>query len=166
MPINSFIQHIQKNKRYSEHTVKAYENDLTQLQEYLSVTYESDLKEADSRMLRSWIVSLLEKGVQTKSVNRKISTLKSFYNFLLREKSINSSPTAKLISPKTEKPLPTFVKKTEMENLLEGFSFEDSFSGKRDELIIELLYSCGIRLSELISLKEQSVSKYEGTMKV
>lgn len=166
MPILQFLNHIQKNKRYSIHTVTAYENDLLQLEIYLRSIYEVILEEADSKMLRSWVVSLMEDGIKPKSVNRKISTLKSFYNYLLREGLIQNSPTSRLISPKLEKPLPSFVKKSEMDDLLIKFEFEDSFSGKRDALLIELLYSCGIRLSELISIKVADVNFHDSTLKV
>lgn len=166
MPILQFLNHIQKNKRYSVHTVKAYENDLLQLEGYLKSTYEVEPVEADSKMLRSWVVSLIEEGIQSKSINRKISTLKSFYNYLLKENLVKNLPTAKLISPKLEKTLPSYVKKSEMDHLLIDFQFEDSFSGRRDALLIELLYSCGIRLSELISIKEKDVNFHDSTLKV
>lgn len=166
MPINQFLNHLQKNKRYSFHTILAYQNDLNQLADYLNSEYEEEVLSATAEMLRSWIVVSLEKGVQPKSINRKISSLKSFYNYQLREGNINVLPTAKLIAPKTSKPLPAVVKEQEMDNLLEKFQFDPSFSGQRDELIIELFYSCGIRLSELINLKESNIDLDGGSMKV
>ncbi|MBL4708720.1 MAG: tyrosine-type recombinase/integrase [Flavobacteriales bacterium] len=166
MPIPKFLNHIQKNKRYSVHTVKAYESDLLQLEIYLHSIYEETPLDANSKMLRSWVVSLIEEGIQSKTINRKISTLKSFYNYLLREGLVRNLPTVKLISPKLEKPLPSYVKKSEMDSLLNEFQFENSFAGRRDALLIELLYSCGIRLSELISIKESDVDFYNSTLKV
>jgi len=166
MPISQFLTHLLKNKRYSPHTVKSYENDLLQVELYLQTIYQVEVEAADSKMLRSWVVSLLEEGIQPKSVNRKISTLKSFYNFLLKEERIDQSPTNKLISPKVERPLPAFVKQSEMDELFNSFEFEDSFSGRRDELLMELLYSCGIRLSELIAIEEKHINQYDSTMKV
>lgn len=166
MHIRQFLDWLQKEKRYSEHTILAYEADISQLDSFLKETYEAGLLEASASMLRSWVVTLIEAGKTPKSVNRKISSLKSFYNFLQRKSLIGSLPTHKLVSPKTNKPLPAFIKNSEMEALFENFKFEDNFKGKRDELIMEILYSCGIRLSELIGIKEQNVNLFDTTLKV
>ncbi len=166
MPIAQFLNHLQKNRRYSLHTIKAYESDLMQLQHYLRVQYEIEVAKANSSSLRSWIIDLLETGTQNKSVNRKISTLKSFYKFLLKEGQVASNPTDKLVSPKVPQPLPHFVRESEMDNLLDEFQFEGSFKGIRDKMIVELLYSSGIRLSELINLQLRDVDLNESQIKV
>ena len=166
MPITQFLNHIQKNKRYSSHTLKAYESDLIQLKLYLHSQYELEIIEANSASLRSWIVQLLESGIENKSINRKISTLKSFYKYLLKEELISTNPTGKLVSPKLGSTLPNFVREKEMTNVLDQFQFENSFKGIRDKMIIELLYSSGIRLSELIQLKVGDVDLSQSQMKV
>lgn len=166
MPIHQFLDHLLKNRRYSSHTITAYRNDLNQFEQYLTEIYRINTIEATPDMLRSWVVSLLEEGIQAKTINRKISTLKSFYNFLLKEKRILSLPTLKLTSPKVKKPLPAYIKKSEMNTLLNDIHFGEDYEGMRDELILELFYSCGLRLAELINLKEGDVSFYESTMKV
>jgi len=166
MAIDQFLTHLEREKRYSQHTIIAYRNDLYQLKNFLQDDYEVELIVANSQMLRSWLVQLIEAGITNKSVNRKISSAKSFYNYMLREGKITTSPTTKLISPKVQKPLPSFVKASEMDDLLELFQFEDDFAGKRDALIIEILYSCGLRLSELIGIKNSDVDFYKETLKV
>ncbi len=166
MRISHFLDYLQKNKRYSVHTITAYKTDLSQLQAYLQVRYEMGVELANSETLRSWVVDLLENGTQSKSVNRKISSIKSFYKYMLREGVIDKNPTDKLISPKVSKPLPNFIREKEMDNLLDSFAFEDSFKGVRDRLILELLYSSGIRLSELIGVKLSDVNFVQQSMKV
>ncbi|MDB9963612.1 tyrosine-type recombinase/integrase [Vicingaceae bacterium] len=166
MLIKEFLNHLQKNRRYSLHTIKAYESDLAQLQNYLNTQYEIEASQANSSSLRSWVIHLLEKGTQNKSVNRKISTLKSYYKFLLKEGQISSNPTDKLISPKVASPLPHFVREVEMDSLLDEFQFEESFKGIRDKMILELLYSSGIRLSELINLQLSDLNLSESQIKV
>jgi integrase/recombinase XerC len=166
MRISHFLDYLQKNKRYSVHTITAYKTDLSQLQAYLQVRYEMGVELANSETLRSWVVDLLENGTQSKSVNRKISSIKSFYKYMLREGVIDKNPTDKLISPKVSKPLPNFIREKEMDNLLDSFVFEDSFKGVRDRLILELLYSSGIRLSELIGVKLSDVNFVQQSMKV
>ncbi|MFT4756085.1 MAG: integrase/recombinase XerC [Vicingaceae bacterium] len=166
MRISHFLDYLKKNKRYSVHTLTAYKTDLNQLQNYLVAQYELKIELANSEILRSWIVDLLENGTQNKSVNRKISSTKSFYKYMLREGVINKNPTDKLISPKVSKPLPNFIREKEIDNLLDSFAFEDSFKGVRDRLILELLYSSGIRLSELIGIKLSDVNFVQQSMKV
>jgi len=166
MPIESFLQYLEKEKRYSTHTLISYQTDLMQVQKFLDREFELTIQVANSQALRSWLVSLMEKGISPKTVNRKISSLKSFYNYLLKQGEITSLPTLKLVSPKVQKPLPAFFKTSEMDELLNLFSFDDDFEGKRDALIIEVLYSCGIRLSELIGLKDTSIDFYGNSIKV
>lgn len=167
MALSDFITHLEVEKRYSHHTLNSYRKDLGQLEKYLIEEYELDsLLKAESQMLRSWIIVLLENGLSPKSVNRKISASKSFYNYALRRKLIDFSPTAKMVSPKVEKNLPSFMKESEMRTLLESIEFGKNFDGWRDRLIIEVLYSTGIRLNELITLKESDVDLIQQTIKV
>lgn len=166
MSILQFLNYLQKERRYSAHTITAYKTDLEQAEFFLKNNYEEDIDSATSQMLRSWLVQLMEEGIGSKSINRKISALKSLYNYLRKEGKIQTSPAVRLISPKMQKPLPVFVKNSEMENLLDLFQFEQSFSGQRDALIIEILYSCGLRLSELIGIKEIDLNFYRDELKV
>lgn len=166
MLIIEFLDHLKKNRRYSLHTITAYESDLAQLQKYLKKQYDLEVAEANSASLRSWVIELLETGTQNKSVNRKISTLKSFYKFLMKEGYISLNPTDKLISPKLASSLPQFVREVEMDNLLDEFQFEESFKGVRDKMIIELLYSSGIRLIELVNLQVSDLDLVDSQIKV
>lgn len=167
MPVDQFLSYLEKERRYSKHTITAYKNDLNQLLLFLEQEYEIDQpQEASSPMLRSWMVRLMEFGITPKSVNRKLSSIKSYYNFLLKNKLIESSPASKLVSPKVTKSLPKFVNNTEINHLLDEMNFTNDFSGQRDRLIIELLYACGLRLSELIGLQDGDFNSYEGNIKV
>src|SRR5690554_64948 len=167
MPIEAFLIYLEKERRYSVHTITAYRNDLSQLAIYLETNFELlDVQLADSQMLRSWLVSLMEDGLSTTSINRKISAVKSLYIFLLKKGSIKAVPTAKIISPKQKKSLPKFVNLKEMNSLLDDFSFDNDFSGQRDLIMLEILYGTGLRLSELIGLKESDFDQYKKTFKV
>ncbi|MFY0600396.1 MAG: tyrosine-type recombinase/integrase [Cyclobacteriaceae bacterium] len=167
--IEPFLKYLQYEKRFSQHTLIAYEKDLNQLQSYLSEAYElEDLLQVNHAILRSWVVSLIDVGISPSSVNRKIATLKSFYKFLLAREYLDQNPAGRLKPLKAEKKLPSFVRESEMINLLDEVKvdFGQDFKGKRDKLLIELLYTTGIRLSELIGLKEKDVSLFQGTIKV
>lgn len=160
--INNFLEYLKIEKRYSNHTLVSYENDLFQFDNYLSNFYDSlSLVSVDMIHVRSYMVELLELQLAKSSVARKISTIKSLYKFLKKEQVISSSPVQLLETPKIDKRLPTFIKEDEIINLFEEFKFEDSFNGKRDRLILALLYQTGIRLSEIIGLKNKDVRVQE-----
>ncbi|WP_420582730.1 tyrosine-type recombinase/integrase [Reichenbachiella sp.] len=165
--IKPFLKYLLQEKRYSSHTVQAYETDLLQFQDYLEcIDLELTLEEAGHKMLRAWVVSLIEADINPRSVNRKIASLRSFYKFLLKREVISENPATKLRPLKTAKALPEFVLKDEMDVLLDRVEFSDDFEGTRDKLIIELLYGTGIRLSELIHLKDQDVDHFNQSIKV
>lgn len=165
--VESFIKYLQFEKRFSPHTLTAYTNDLKQLSEFLIETFEIvKLEEAQHAHLRSWVVHLMDGGMTPRTVNRKIVSIKSFYKFLQRREHIETNPASRLKSLRVPKDLPNFVKEGEMDDLLDRLSFSADFSGKRDKLLINLLYATGIRLSELISITEDSINQYEGTVKV
>lgn len=165
--IKPFLKYLLQEKRYSSHTVQAYETDLLQFQDYLEcIDLEMTLEEAGHKMLRAWVVSLIEADINPRSVNRKIASLRSFYKFLLKREFISDNPATKLRPLKTAKALPEFVLKDEMDNLLDRVEFSSDFEGTRDKLIIELLYGTGIRLSELIHLKDQDVDHFNQSIKV
>lgn len=163
----AFLKYLKHQKRGSAHTELAYRTDLNQFGLFLQTTFEvSDPAAADHGMIRSWIISLMESGLEPASVNRKIACLRTFYKFLLRNQAIRRDPTTKIRVLKTRKRLPSFVKETEMISLLDGDLFEDSFEGMRDRLLFELFYGTGIRLSELVNLRDTDINFRAKTIKV
>ena len=145
----------------------AYQNDLDQFQNYLEGVYGiSSLETASHFMIRSWLVSLLDNSLNTKTVNRKITTLKSFYKYLLRENVLQENPMLKVVAPKNAKTLPSFVKENDMDKLIGEVKFNESFKGCRDKLIIQIFYSTGMRLSELINLQLIDIDLKVSTLKV
>ena len=165
MPRNQFLTYLKFEKRYSENTIKSYSTDLLQLQSYLSNTYDCDLISAQPQMLRSWILSLTQL-IQPKSINRKVTTLKSFYKFLFKTKVVNENPTSLLAYSKVSKKLPVFVVENQMNALLDNLRFKENFDGILDRLIIELFYSTGIRRNELINIKFKDVDLNSNRLKV
>lgn len=165
--LNSFQDYLQLEKKYSLHTVNAYVNDLTFFQEFLKTNFDTDsLEEVNYSMIRSWIVAMVDDGISNSSVNRKVSSLKSFYKFLLKTKQIDSSPLLKHKSLKTPKKLQIPFSEKELDAVLNLLKYPDGFEGVRDKLIIDLFYTTGIRRTELINLKIQNVSISSGTLKV
>lgn len=165
--IDFFIKYIQFEKRSSEHTVTAYRTDMKQFTEYLSKSYDFQHPQlADFQMIRSWIVSLAEAKVENRSINRKIATLRTFYKFLLLKKIIEKDPMFKVSAMKTQKTIPSFVRETELDTLLDDVEFTEDFAGVRDKLVLELLYGTGMRLSEMIDLKERDIDFYNRTLTV
>lgn len=149
-----FIDYIAREKRYSGHTLKSYNTDLNQFRVFLSGQYGvDDATQADHVMVRSWLINMIEAGISSRTVKRKISCLKSFYKYLLKEGKISQNPMLRVISPKTGKVLPEFVKENDMDRLLQEFPFEDTFEGIRNKTIILTFYLTGIRISELINIK-------------
>ncbi|HTJ52148.1 MAG TPA: tyrosine-type recombinase/integrase [Cyclobacteriaceae bacterium] len=165
--VDSFLKYLQFEKRVSQHTVLAYQNDLHQFSIFLSGTFnEQSPEKADYGMIRSWIVQLSESDIEPKSINRKIATLRSYYKHLLRQEVITVTPMTKIRVLKTKKKLPSFVKEGDMINMLDNVVFEETLDGWRERLILELFYGTGIRLSELIHLKESQIDLLNRTIKV
>ena len=165
--IDSFLKYLEYEKRVSRHTLLAYKTDLQQFSTFISTTFsESKPEAADYGLIRSWIISLVENNIEAPSINRKIASLRSFYKFLLRQESISKNPMLKIKGLKTKKQLPSFVKEGDMKSLLDQRNFEISFNGVREKLVLELFYATGIRLSELIGLKENHVDLQNQTLKV
>jgi len=153
MAIESFLNYLRYEKRRSSHTLIAYSADLEQFAEFLKSTYNvADLTEASHFHIRSWLV-LLMSDHQAKSVNRKISSLRSFYKFCVRRGYLESNPTAKIVAPRTGRRLPRSIAEDSISKLNELVDFGNDFEGIRDKLIMDLLYETGMRRSELIGLK-------------
>ena len=160
--IKNFLDYLIIEKRYSVHTTVSYRNDLNQFNLYLSEFYSGiEFHKVEMIHVRSYMVHLLEAKLAKSTVARKVSSIKSLYKFLKKEQLISSSPVQLLETPKLDSRLPVFLKEEEVVNLFEEFKFEDSFSGKRDKMILYLFYQTGIRLSELIGLKDVDVRNGE-----
>lgn len=152
--IKLFLDYLKYEKRHSHHTFTAYENDLDQFVLFGKEWVEDFTVEGvDHHLIRKWIISLMDAGINARSVNRKISTLKTFFKFLMRENLIEKNPTDRVILPKMAKKLPVFVQEKEINKLLDGRFFTDDFEGKRDKAVISLFYGSGIRLSELQNIR-------------
>lgn len=156
--LDSFINYLTNEKRYSIHTITSYKLDLAQFLEFLEVKYDSDLLSANKDFIRSWVVYLLDTGVSERTVNRKISTLRSFYKYLVRHNFVKHNPVDTLVALKTPNRLPSYIRQVELDKLLEDDIFEFSFKGFRDKCILFILFTTGIRLSELINVKDKDLS--------
>jgi integrase/recombinase XerC len=165
--VEAFLNYIQNEKRYSKHTLTSYRNDLSQFSSYLTKVYQlTSPTEATYPIVRSWIMELVENKLDSRSVNRKIVCLRSYYKFLLKKEGLLKDPTLKIKALKIKKTLPVFIEENNISALLDSLSFSDDFEGLRDKLVIELLYGTGIRLSELIELKEKDINSFDHTIKV
>lgn len=154
----SFLEYIKAEKRYSPLTIRSYKNDLDQFILWLeSQNISFNTTEISSQQIRSWVVYLVENGYSSVSVHRKISSLRSFYRYLLRQGIVSASPVEKVTLPKRGKVLPVFVAEESMGKLLDNFDFGEDFKGIRDRTIIEMLYLTGMRRAELIGLRDEDV---------
>jgi integrase/recombinase XerC len=155
--IEQFIYYLQNEKRFSNHTIIAYENDLIQFFEKIPYN-EEEVKQISFKTIRSFIVDLVEDGLENSSINRKLSSLKTFFKFLKKQNIIDINPMVKVTGLKNKKRLPQFVPENQLWDKSIFNEAEDEFTKKRDELILEMFYQTGIRLSELINLKDSSIS--------
>jgi integrase/recombinase XerC len=162
-----FIDYLKFEKRYSAHTVRAYTDDLDQFFNYLNTSFgETQVLEITTAFVRSWLASLKEQKITSKSINRKISSLKSFFKFQLRTGKIDKSPMAGIISPKSGKRLPVYVEEKDMNLLLNNVEFPDDWAGKTDRLLISIFYNTGLRLSELVMMKTSQADLEAATLRV
>ncbi|RKR82226.1 integrase/recombinase XerC [Mucilaginibacter gracilis] len=183
MVLEQFIQYLQFEKRFSPHTITAYQHDLDQFFEYTSSSGQlnADATPPDHHIqllianlgnityqdIREWVVQLINNGQTAKSVNRKISCLRTFFKFAMRQGVITNNPASKIQAPKIPRRLPVVIEEDKIMGLLnDAEAFTDDFAGLRDKLIIELLFGTGIRLAELVGLKETDIDLYQGTIKV
>lgn len=164
--ISAFLDYLQLEKKYAKHTLTSYASDLEQFQTFLNDKYDSsDFTEVNYPMIRQWIVSFVDKELANKTINRKLSTLKTFFKFLLKVKAIDVDPMLKHKSLKLPRQEQEAFSMAELQNISEYFD-DSSFEGMRDHLMIELLYSTGMRRQELIDLTMSSVDYEQNQLKV
>ena len=167
MSVPAFISYLALERNYSPHTVKAYEKDILEFEIFCKDTYElGTIDEVDYSIIRNWIVGLVDSQITNRTVNRKVSSLKAYYKFLMKIHKIPVSPLAKHKALKTAKKIEIPFSEDEMTQVLNEITFENNFEGTRDRLIIELFYATGIRRSELIHLKMSNVNLQNSTIKV
>jgi integrase/recombinase XerC len=167
MAVEQFLTYLQHEKRYSSHTIQSYKIDLVQFGDFMLETYELSLLEVKYIHVRDFMVSLMDNDLSANSVGRKLSTLRSFYKYLLKQNVITVNPMKLIKAPKVPKKLPVFVDDEKLGLLLDSEEvFDDSFSSIRERLIIETLFGTGMRLAELISLNDSDVNFYDSTIRV
>ena len=164
---DSFLDYLRYERNYSDETLKAYGEDIRQFQSFGEE--ESGVQspsEVEAELVREWVISLMDRGYTSTSINRKLSSLRSYYKFLLKKGEVKADPLRKVVGPKNKKPLPVFLRESDMNRLLDDIDFGDGFEGCRDHLIIEMFYATGMRLSELIGLDDKDVDFAASVIKV
>jgi integrase/recombinase XerC len=156
--LQEFENYLRQEKRYSAHTCLAYMQDLQQFSVYANCSTLVDWQEQNSAIIRGWMVAMLENGISKRSVNRKLAALRTFFKWLRKEGKLNENPMTRIQGPKGEKRLPIFVKEAELDVQKLNALFPTDFEGLRNQLIIELFYQTGMRLTELIELKEAAIN--------
>ncbi|TPG67039.1 tyrosine-type recombinase/integrase [Hymenobacter nivis] len=165
--MEAFFDFLQFERRYSPHTVLSYRTDLGQFAAYLLAEGDAEgPQQATHHTIRGWVVALMQQDLDPRTVNRKVACLRSYYKFLLRTNAIAANPMLRIKAPKMAKKLPEFVPEAALNGMLNSFQFEDSFAGQRDQLVLEMLYGTGIRLSELLGMEAADVSLPGGTVRV
>ena len=164
---DSFLDYLRYERGYSEETVKSYEVDLRQFADFGKEEFENLLPaHVTAELIREWVVDLMDKGYAPTSINRKLSSLRSFFKFLLKKGEVTLDPSQKVKGPKKKKALPVFLKESEMNRLLDDVDFGEGFESCRDHLIIEVFYATGMRLAELIGLDDVDIDFSALTIKV
>jgi integrase/recombinase XerC len=165
--LERFISYLSLEKRFSKHTIIAYQGDLTQFRDYLVTQYQlEDFTQVSHFIIRSWAVSLIEQGLDTRSVNRKLTCLRTFYRFLMKNQLVTKNPMQKVQAPKNSTKLPEYLEDQKMDQLLEPKLDDSSYEALRNNLIIDFFYRTGVRLSELINIKINDVNLYNLTVTV
>lgn len=165
--LQPFLDYLKFEKRYSQHTLLSYQNDLEQFFAYLSSQFDAPaLNKVTSLYIRSWLAELKEGGISSKSINRKISTLRSFFKYQMKTGSLEQTPMTTVTAPRVNKRLPVFVEQKDMALLFEHVAFSDDWQGRTERLVLELFYHTGMRLSELINLKESQLDAAQSQVKV
>jgi len=167
MFLQQFYNYLAYEKRYSQHTLLSYQKDISQFNNFLTNTYETQLLAANHQMVRSWVIDLASAETLPASISRKLSSLKSLYKFLLKQGLINENPAIAVKAPKKNKKLPVFIDENKIITMLDSDNiFENNYIGTRDKLVIEILFGTGIRLSELINIKLNDFSTKSELIKV
>jgi integrase/recombinase XerC len=163
--IDDFLRYLQAEKRYALHTIKAYKNDLNQFHAFCQ---ESDNESMDLhfRTIRSWVVSLMDSGYSSRTVHRKLTSLSTYCNYLIKEGQLESNPVERVLKPKLSKRVPAFVEEGKLDLLLDEYDFGEGFAGSRNRLVLDLLYQTGMRRSELIGLTSGSINREGKSVKV
>ncbi|GAF03126.1 tyrosine-type recombinase/integrase [Saccharicrinis fermentans] len=164
--IQSFFKYLEFEKRSSQYTLSAYRCDLEQFLSFCEDKNIHELGAITTKVVRSWVVKLVNDGMAPKSVSRKVTALKSFFKFQMREGVVEVSPVDGVVTPKIPKRLPVFVRDSEMNHLLDDVPFRDDYEGVRDKMILELFYGSGMRLSELVHLTDRNFDLREGVVRV
>ena len=165
--IDSFLDYLRLERAYSPKTIRSYGIDLREFEAYIeSVDDTLTLATVDADVVRNWSMELMMNGRKATSVNRKLSALRSFYNYMVQEGKVNISPLQAVTGPKKKKPLPTFLREEEMNKLLDETSFPEGWEGKRDRLVLLMFYETGMRRAELVGMNEGDVDCYRGVLKV
>jgi integrase/recombinase XerC len=165
--LEQFINYIKVEKRYSRHTVRAYNDDISQFKTfYLNQYSGSDLLLVTQTEIREWVIQTINHTISSRSLRRKIASLNAFYKFCLRNRLISTNPVEGIILPRIDKKLPEFIKETALDTIFEEKQFENNFSGIRNRFILELFYATGMRLSELINLKDDSYNDQKAELRI
>jgi integrase/recombinase XerC len=165
--IQPFIDYLKYEKRYSQHTIVSYQTDLISFNDYIIMQYgETQLSSLSHIYIRTWLASLKDEGLSERSINRKISSLKSFFKYYLKRGVITQNPMGKVISPKSQKRLPVFIRDKEINTLLQHVEFPNNWSGKTERLLLTVFYDTGMRLSELINLNRSQANFANHSLKV
>jgi integrase/recombinase XerC len=164
---DAFLNYLRFEKRYSSHTISSYQSDLSFFFEFTRQLFETQKpEEVSSAMIRSWLASMKEKGDSSRSINRRISTLKSFFRYLLRHQIISASPMTTIVSPKVKKRLPVFVEQKDLHTLFQHVEFPEGWEGVLHRTIFMFFYATGMRLSELVNLKDKQVDFSKSQIKI
>ena len=167
MSLKAFTTYLSLEKNYSQHTIKAYANDISEFTDFCFDAYQiKSLTEVDYSFVRGWVVQLVNQGISNRTINRKISSLKAYYRFLQKVGEVKNNPLAKHKALKTEKKIQVPFSENEMAEVLGKINYSDDFLGSRDRLIIELLYTTGIRRAELVNLKLSNIDLDQHSLKV
>ena len=165
--LQQFLEYLTYEKRYSQHSIISYQTDLIAFFDFLQMTFgETALQDIKASFVRSWLASLKEEDMSAKTINRKISSLKSFFKFQLKQEKIIASPMATIVSPKLSKKLPQYVEQHDIATLVKQLEFPDTWEGRTHKLLINIFYNTGIRRAELVGLKESHVDQSNGNIKV
>jgi len=163
----TFIDYLTFQKRYSPHTIVSYENDLCGFFDFIELQFGSTkIEEINASFVRSWLATMKEAGMESKSLNRKISSLKSFFKYLLKQGIVLASPMVTIVSPKVKKRLPQFVDEKDIHTLFSYVEFPDNWEGKTHRLLLQLFYNTGMRQAELVNLTESQIDSSNGNIKV